>query len=83
MLGLFCSYYSIKSLPDDKIIDLPKLKALTDDKLNVAQMLELFFNRLENILGKGENANNQHFLFSQNVYKGHSPSGSLNLGIVW
>ena len=28
------------------------------------------FDRIENILGKGENAGSQHFSFSLNVFKG-------------
>ena len=28
----------VDSLPNDKILDMPKLKALADDKINVAQI---------------------------------------------
>ena len=52
--------------PNDKILDLTKLKALADDKINVAQMMISVFNRVENLVGKGENAGYQHFfLFPQ------------------
>ena len=50
------------SLPNDKILDVTKLKASADDKLNVAQMMTSVFERVENITGKGENASHQHFL---------------------
>ena len=46
-------------LPNDKILDVNKFKALADDKINVAQMMIFVF---ENIVGKGENAGHQHFL---------------------
>ena len=42
--------------------DWSKLKAFADDKLNVAQNLKLVSGRVENIVGKGENAGHQHFL---------------------
>ena len=57
------------SLPNDKILDWTKLKAFTDDKINVTEKFKLVFQRVENIVGKGENAGNQHFLLSHNVFK--------------
>ena len=39
-------------------------KAFIDDNFNVAQMAQFFFERLENNVGKGENAGHQHFLLS-------------------
>ena len=38
------------------------VKALPDDKINVTQKLKFVLERVENILGKGENAGYQHFL---------------------
>ena len=57
------SYTQIKSLPEDKIIGLPKLKAFADDKLNVTQNVKISFHRIERIVGKEEkeNACYQHF----------------------
>ena len=52
----------INLLPDDKILDWSKLKALADDKLKVAKMMIVLFNRAEYTVGKGENAGYQHFL---------------------
>ena len=37
-------------------------KALGDNKLTLAQMVQIFIDRLENNVGKGENAGYQHFL---------------------
>ena len=39
-----------------------KLKAFANDKINVEEKLKYVFGRVENIVGKGENAGYQHFL---------------------
>ena len=43
-------------------LDLSKMKAFEDDKINVTQKLKFALGILENIVGKGENAVYQHFL---------------------
>ena len=56
----------INSLPNDKILDVTKLKAFAEDKLNVARMMISLLDRVENTVGKRENAGYQHFhLFLQ------------------
>ena len=51
------------SWPNDKILDVTKLKAFADDKLNIARVAISLFNRVKNTVGeKGENAGYQHFL---------------------
>ena len=50
------------SLPDDKILGLPKLKAFLEDNSNVTQNIRVVFHKIENIVGKAENAAYQHFL---------------------
>ena len=50
------------SLPNDKILDLSKLKAFADGNLYVNHKLKFGLGRVENIVGKGENAGYQHFL---------------------
>ena len=47
----------INSLLNDKILVHSKLKAIEDDKINVVQKLQFVLGRIENILGKGGNAN--------------------------
>ena len=47
---------SINCSPNNKILDLTKLKASADDKLNVAKMMFSLLDRVENTAGKGENA---------------------------
>ena len=53
---------SFNSLPYDKILVLTKLQAFAEDNLNVAKMAISLFDRVENTVGKGENAGYQHFL---------------------
>ena len=73
----------ITSLPNEKNFLLTKLKAFADNKMDVAKMMISVFDRIENIVGKGENARYQHFLlFSQYFQKASSP-GLLKVGIVW
>ena len=74
---------------------MTKLKAIADDKIIVAQMMISVFDRVENIVGKGENAfenivgngenaGNQHFLlFPQCFQKAFFLGGSLKVRIVW
>ena len=57
------------SIPNDKILDCSKLKAFVDDKIEVLKMMIFVFDRVKNIVGKGENAGFQHFFsFSYNVF---------------
>ena len=61
------SYFN--PFPYDKILDHTKLKAFADDKLNVTKMIISVFDRVENIVGKGEIACTNNFSFSLNVFK--------------
>ena len=58
---VFC-FNVFNSLPNDKILDMIKLKAFADDKLNVTEMKISLYDRVENTVRKGKNAGNQHFL---------------------
>ena len=53
-----------------KISALSKLIAFADVKFNVIQNIKFSFHNAEGSLGKGENSSYQHFLLSQNVFKG-------------
>ena len=55
-------YKMFNPLPHDKIFEVTKLKVFADDKWNVAAMTIFLFDKVENTVGKGENAGNQHFL---------------------
>ena len=50
------------SLANGKTLDLPKLKGFADDKVNMPVKLNFVSGRIENIVGKEENAGHQHFL---------------------
>ena len=56
-------------LPDDKILALSKLKAFADDNFDADQMAQFFFDRLENMMEKGENAGYQHFLLFPSCFQ--------------
>ena len=71
------------SLPNKKILDLSKLEAFADEKLKVTKIMKLLFDRVENIVGKGENAGYQHFLLFPICFQKPFSSGSLKIGIVW
>ena len=71
------------SLPNVKILDRSKLKAFAEDKINVTEILKFVLERVENIVGKGENAGYQHFLLFLQCFQKASYKGSLKVGIVW
>ena len=67
----------------DKILDWSKLKTFADDNLNVRRKMVYIIDRVENIMGKSENACNI-FSFSHNVFKSLFVQGHYNLvAVVW
>ena len=59
------------------------MKALAGDKLILTQILKFELGRVENIVGKGQNAGYQHFLlFPQCFQKLFFPE-VLKVGIMW
>ena len=78
--GRFCKVHFIcqlNSLPNNNVLDWSKFKELADDKINVTERLKFNLGRVENIVGKGENAG-----YLQCFQKAYF-SGSLKAGIVW
>ena len=65
------------------MLDWTKLKAFADNKLDVSKMMISVYDWAENIVGKGENAGNQHFLLLPQCFPKFYFSGSLKVGIVW
>ena len=57
-------------LPQDKTFDSSKLKAFADIVMGVNEIISLP-DRIENIVGKGENAGYQHFLIFLQCFKKH------------
>ena len=71
-------------LPNNKTLNWSKFNTLADKNLNEVQMMLSSFDRAENIVGKGENAGNQHFLlFPQCFKKSLLSKGLLKVVIVW
>ena len=54
-------YISLTLYQTTKNIDLFKLKAFTEDNSNVAQIMEPFFDMVENIARNRENAGYQNY----------------------
>ena len=84
MLCLFGpNCYFVNSLPNDKISNQSKLKAFADDNLHVNKKWKFALERVENIVGKGENASYQHSLLFPQCFQKASFSRSLKVRIVW
>ena len=54
---------------------------MADNKLNLAEKLKFVLERVENIVGKGENAGYQHFLLFPQCFQKASTIGSLKSGL--
>ena len=65
-----------------KILDQTKLKAFADHKLNVTKMVISIFDRVENIVEKGEIGCTSNFSFSHSFQKASFPHASKSV-IVW
>ena len=74
---------SLNFLLNNKILDMTKLKAFPDEKLNVARMMISSLDRVENTVGKEENACYQHFLLFLQCFPQPSSLTLLKVGIVW
>ena len=77
-------YIRIYPLPNVKMLDLSKLVALADDKVECdKKKIEICDRKGKNIVGKGENAGHQHFLLFPQCFQKLSSTGSLKVGNVW
>ena len=76
-------WYTVHSLQNDKILDWSKMKAFADDKINVTEKLRFVLEKVENIVGKGENAGHQHFLLFPQCFQKAYYTVSLKVRIVW
>ena len=85
--NLFSSFDLTQSqlsfLPNNKILDWTKLKAFADGKTDFAKIMIYVYDRVENIVGKGEHAGYQHVLLFPQCFQKASLSGSLKVGILW
>ena len=76
----FCNLKSFNSLPNNKILDESKFKA--EDKLILTQKFKFALGRVENIVGKAENAGYQHFLLFPQCFQKLSFPQVLKVGIA-
>ena len=65
------------SLPNKNILDWSRFKAFADHKISVTEKLKIVLRRVENVVGKGENAGYQHFLLFPQCFQKVSYAGSL------
>ena len=75
---MFSLQSDLNPLPSNKILDWSKLKAFADDNINVNHKLKFDLERGENIVGKGENASYDNFLFFLKCLRKAIFSGSFN-----
>ena len=66
-----------------KMLDLFNPLPDGNDKLNVTQNFKVVFHRTENIVGKEENAGNQHFLLFPQCFQKALSSSASKVIIVW
>ena len=59
------------------------MKAFTDDKKDVVEIMISLLDGVKSIVGKGENADYQHFLPFPQCSPKPSPVGLLKVGIFW
>ena len=71
------------SLPNDKILNQSKFKTFADDKIMTTRKLKFVLGKVENTVGKGENAGYQHFLLFPQCFQKFSFPEVLKVGIVW
>ena len=79
----FVVWELVNSLPNDKILDVTKLKTFADDKINAAQMMISTFDRVKKHCGKRRKCwllafSSFPIMFSKGFFL-----GSLKVGIVW
>ena len=72
----------VNPLPNDKIVYQSKFKAFADGKIIATQKFKFVSGRVENIVGKGENAGYQHFLLFSQCFK-RPLKGLVKVRIVW
>ena len=61
--------YIVNPLPNNKILDVTKLKAFADDKLNIDEMMISLFDRVETLREKEEMLITSIFSFSHSVFQ--------------
>ena len=60
-VSFMITYAYVNTIPGEKLLGLPKLQAFEAENFSVAEIVQCFFNGIENIVGKGENAGSRYF----------------------
>ena len=71
-----------ETIENGKVLDWSELKGLADYKTKLNHRMKFDLERAENIVGKGENTGDQHFLFVPQCFQRVSFSGSLKVRIM-
>ena len=71
----------VNPFPNDKILDQTKLKAFAET--NVTKMMILVFDRVENIVRKGEIACTSNFSFPNNVFERLLSQTRQKVSLCW
>ena len=80
---LKAQFLSFNPFPHDTILEQTNSKAFADDKLNVTELIISTFDRVENIVGKGEIARYEQFLlFPQRFQTASFPEASKGV-VLW
>ena len=75
---------NINSSPKRQSFRLVQIESICKrKKINVNEKPKFGFGRVENIVGKGENAGNQHFLLFLQRFQKASFSGLFKVVILW
>ena len=73
VISLYPVKKGLNPSPSSEILDLSRLNAFADDKINVTRTLKFGSVRVENIVGKGENAGySMCYLYLSNAIVGNS-----------
>ena len=70
-------------LQNNEILNLSNSKAFADDKIKMTKTLIFALGKVENNVGKGENACYQHFLFFPQCFQKATFLGLLKVAIAW
>ena len=65
---------------NNKTLNQSKFKTFADDKIIMTQKLKFVLGKVENTVGKGENAGYQHFLLFPQCFQKFSFPGVLKVG---
>ena len=75
--------YHFNPLPNNKIFGRDQTESICRRQIKFTKMTIFLSDRVENTVGKGENAGYQHFLLFAQIFPKPSSLGSLKVGIVW